>query len=845
MKKSTLIFVLVWMSIIALAQTPQAFKYQTVARNNAGEILASQNISFRMTILQDALPGTVVYAETHAATTNTSGLVTLEIGKGTVVSGNFSAINWGTTPIFLKTEIDPAGGSAYVVMGTSELLSVPYALYAKTAGNGFSGNYNDLTNKPALWDSTWLTIKNKPTTVAGYEISDAMTTTHPANGITSGYISNWNTAFGWGNHATAGYLTSFSEVDPIWTAASSNYYTKTNLQTSGAAALHFNNLTNKPTTVAGYGITDAMTTAHAANLITSGNITNWNTAFGWGNHAVAGYLTSFSETDPIWISASGNYYTKTNLQTSGAAALHFNNLTNKPTTIAGYGITDAMTTSHAANGITSGNITNWNTAFGWGNHTGLYRPISYVPAWNEVTGKPIFATVATSGSYNDLINKPAGINPGDMLYWNGTAWVNIPASVTNGQALIFCNGAPQWGPCLDFATLTTTEVTSITGYTAVSGGNVTNNGGSTVTERGVCLATTIEPDIYDITFACTGGGTGSFTANLSGLTPSTTYYIRAYATNTSGTAYGNELEFTTLSVPTVTTTDVTSITPFTAVSGGNVTDDGGSAVSRGVCYGTSVYPTISNYTLACGTGTGSYISILQNLTPLTVYYVRAYATNNGGTAYGNQVDFITPAWTCGEPVTVVHDITEGVAPVNKTVSYGTVTNIPGENTKCWITSNLGADNQATAVSDDTEASAGWYWQFNRKQGYKYATNRVPNTTWISSISENSDWIAANDPCALEMASDWRIPTYTEWANVDASGSWNTWTGPWNSGMKLHAAGLLNSSDGLLGSRGSIGRYWSSAQNGTTNGFDLYISSGETFITYNNKAFGYTLRCLKE
>jgi hypothetical protein len=96
-----------------------------------------------------------------------------------------------------------------------------------------------------------------------------------------------------------------------------------------------------------------------------------------------------------------------------------------------------------------------------------------------------------------------------------------------------------------------------------------------------------------------------------------------------------------------------------------------------------------------------------------------------------------------------------------------------------------------------------------------------------------------------MASDWRIPTYTEWANVDASGSWNTWTGPWNSGMKLHAAGLLNSSDGLLGSRGSIGRYWSSAQNGTTNGFDLYISSGETFITYNNKAFGYTLRCLKE
>jgi len=142
-------------------------------------------------------------------------------------------------------------------MGTSELLSVPYSLYAKTAGNGFSGNYNDLSNKPALWDSTWHTIKNKPTTVAGYGITDAMTTAHAANGISTGNIANWNAAFGWGNHAVAGYLTSFTETDPI------------------------------------FGV-------HPAKGITSGNITNWNTAFGWGNHAAVGYLTSFTETDPIF-----------------------------------------------------------------------------------------------------------------------------------------------------------------------------------------------------------------------------------------------------------------------------------------------------------------------------------------------------------------------------------------------------------------------------------------------------------------------------------------------------------------------------------------------------------------
>ena len=136
-------------------------------------------------------------------------------------------------------------------------------------------------------------------------------------------------------------------------------------------------------------------------------------------------------------------------------------------------------------------------------------------------------------------------------------------------------------------------------------------------------------------------------------------------------------------------------------------------------------------------------------------------------------------WGCGDPLTINHVTTGGVAPVNKTVTYGTVTNIPGETSKCWITSNLGADHQATAVNDATEASAGWYWQFNRMQGYKHdGTTRTPNTTWINSINENFDWLAANDPCAIELGTGWRIPTNFEWINVDASGNWTYWNGPW-------------------------------------------------------------------
>jgi len=168
---------------------------------------------------------------------------------------------------------------------------------------------------------------------------------------------------------------------------------------------------------------------------------------------------------------------------------------------------------------------------------------------------------------------------------------------------------------------------------------------------------------------------------------------------------------------------------------------------------------------------------------------------------------VPPFTNCGDVLPINHLTSGDVAPVDKTVNYGTVTDIPGLISKCWITSNLGADHQAIAVDDDTEASAGWYWQFNRKQGYKHdGTNRTPSSTWITSINENSDWTAENDPCTLELGSGWRIPTRTEWNSVDASGSWNNRTDIWNSNLKMHAAGDLSGRDGSLNHRGLYGFY---------------------------------------
>ena len=135
MKKITLSMVMIIIAITVLAQTPQAFKYQAVARDNAGNILNNQLVSFRLSILQGSSTGITVYSETHQPTTNDFGLTNLNIGTGSFVSGNFTSIDWSSGLYYLKIEMDPAGGSAYQFMGTSQLMSVPYALYSENTAN--------------------------------------------------------------------------------------------------------------------------------------------------------------------------------------------------------------------------------------------------------------------------------------------------------------------------------------------------------------------------------------------------------------------------------------------------------------------------------------------------------------------------------------------------------------------------------------------------------------------------------------------------------------------------------------------------------------------------------------
>lgn len=239
--------------------------------------------------------------------------------------------------------------------------------------------------------------------------------------------------------------------------------------------------------------------------------------------------------------------------------------------------------------------------------------------------------------------------------------------------------------------VSTTTITGVTTNAATSGGNVTSDGGSSITARGVCWSTSPSP-IISGNHTTDGSGIGSFTSSIISLSAGTTYYVRAYATNSVGTAYGNEVSFITSSgttQPSVTTNSTASITTNSATSGGNVTSDGGSSVTaRGVCWSTSTNPIISGNHTTDGSGVGPFISNITSLSSNTTYYVRAYATNGIGTSYGNEITFITSS-SAGMPVVVTNNVTNATS--SSALCGGNVTSDGGSSVTargiCWSTSS--------------------------------------------------------------------------------------------------------------------------------------------------------------
>lgn len=229
-----------------------------------------------------------------------------------------------------------------------------------------------------------------------------------------------------------------------------------------------------------------------------------------------------------------------------------------------------------------------------------------------------------------------GLTPNTTYYVRAYAINTIDTAF--GEVLSFIT--KDYSPII----LSTKDVSSVTYISAISGGNITDDGGDAIYQRGVCWNTSQNPVITD-NLTLDGEGTGSYESSITGLEPETTYYIRAYAINSSETAYGNNVNFTTLPAPTlaeVETTPVSSITAESAISGGSILSDGGSAITaKGVCWSVNPGPSTTGNCTNEGGGNSAFTSSITGLEQLTKYYVRAYATNDVGTVYGNEVDFTT------------------------------------------------------------------------------------------------------------------------------------------------------------------------------------------------------------
>ncbi|NDV46653.1 T9SS C-terminal target domain-containing protein [Paludibacter sp. 221] len=267
---------------------------------------------------------------------------------------------------------------------------------------------------------------------------------------------------------------------------------------------------------------------------------------------------------------------------------------------------------------------------------------------NKTEIKTATALVATElQSWNMTLDTPLEIATGETCYLRVYPF-NTQAETWKLVALrdVTISGT-LFGATADPAEVSTvTSVSYVSTTTAISGGNVSNDGGAAVTERGVVWSTVSNPTVAD-NKTIDGEGAGSFESTLTGLTAGTTYYVRAYATNKAGVAYGNEVSFTTLSelvVPTVETSSSSNIRNVSFEISGKVAQWGGTEVTeRGVVWGTSENPTITTNKKSSGSGLGTYKVFVDNLQPETKYYVRAYAVNSTGTAYGNTLEVTTKA----------------------------------------------------------------------------------------------------------------------------------------------------------------------------------------------------------
>ena len=593
--------------------------------------------------------------------------------------------------------------------------------------------------------------------------------------------------------------------------------------------------------------TTALSNIAIATATSGGNITSdggaevtargvcWGTSAGptvSGSHTSDGDGTGSFTSSLTGLSPNTPYFVRA-YATNSAGTAYGNEVSFTTNPIVGATLTTtAVATGSitATSAVSGGNI----TADGGGAITA--RGV----CWNTAVNPTIANNKTTDGAgTGTFTSNLTNLQPGTTYY--------VKAYATNSSGTTYGNEV-NFKTLAVAPTLTTTDVTGRTVSSATSGGNITADGGAPVTARGVCWSIAQNPTIADA-HTTDGTGIGIFTSSITGLTQNTLYYVRAYATNSAGTAYGNEVSFTTTQVilATLTTAPVTPITSTTAVSGGTITAAGGGTISaKGVCWSTSTNPIVSGSHSSDGTGTGSFASNLTGLTAGTVYYVRAYATNEAGTGYGNQLSFITP-------------VTDIQGNVYKTVLIGS---------QVWMAENL----KTTKYVNDTDIP-------NVTGGAAWAALATPAYCWYNNDEAANkplygalyNWYTVNTGNLCPTG--WHVPTDAEFktmeitlgmsqAQADAFGNRGTdqgaqmknttgWAtgenGTNTSGFSALPGGFRYYLDGSFLNMGSLTYWWSASENSATDAYQRRLD-GNLSTVYRErtiKAAGKYIRCIKD
>jgi uncharacterized protein (TIGR02145 family) len=378
---------------------------------------------------------------------------------------------------------------------------------------------------------------------------------------------------------------------------------------------------------------------------------------------------------------------------------------------------------------------------------------------------------------------------------------------------VFVACDPDETPNSSTPTILTALISNIGQDSATCGGYVSTDGGFIITARGVCWDTAQTPMITD-NKTVDGSDTGSFVSSIRGLFPGTKYYVRAYASNKMGTAYGNEINFTTNSDLTVSTKLVTNIGLDSATCGGHVLADGGVFVTaRGVCWNTSPTPTIANFKTVDGLDTGSFVSSIRGLSPGKTYYARAYATNNLGTAYGTEINFTTDS--------AFVDPRDGR--VYSAARIGSL---------IWMAQNL---NYYTP-------SGSWYYNYD-------------SISYSSQYGRLYDWTTA----ISAAPTGWHLPSKTEYDSLlsylggPGNASYLQMIPTGNSGFKALFAGFRYVDGAYFSDLGAGALFWSATSYDTDGAWFCYVYDGTNPIpgtsniagmNFNYQAIGASVRYVK-